>query len=139
MVKPTNVGICCVVFYIFACQRKHGMHFIVTRRAGHLKRIGFWQVAWPRYTLAAIATGQLTMAQCQHHAAVMLDVASLAGAQGRTAWLAVHYDEIARLCLSCKFHVVVFVVAVMGFPGRTGPTYRASLVAASVSMAESIS
>ena len=57
---------------------------------------GFWQVAWQKYSLAAIATGQLTMAQCQRHATVVLDVASLAGSQGRSAWLGVLYDEIAR-------------------------------------------
>ena len=57
---------------------------------------GYWQAAWPRYSLSAVATNQMTMAQCQHHAVIVLDVASLAHSHGRTAWLGVFYDKIAR-------------------------------------------
>ena len=57
---------------------------------------GFWQAAGPRYTLAAVATGQMTMAQWQSHANVVLSIAALASEQGRSAWLGVIYDELMR-------------------------------------------
>jgi hypothetical protein len=61
---------------------------------------GYWQAAFQRYSLAAVATKQLTMSQCMEHAAIILDVAALAPSQGRSAWLGVLYDEIARYDLS---------------------------------------
>ena len=57
---------------------------------------GYWNVAGPKYALAAISTGQMTMAQWQQHASGVLDVAALAPAQNRSAWLGVLYDELAR-------------------------------------------
>jgi hypothetical protein len=85
---------------------------------------GYWNVAWQRYALAAVATGQMSMSSCQLHSAVVLDVAASAPAQNRSAWLGVLYDELARY-VRCDVGVAcVFVV----FAGKNGLIFRASLV-----------
>ena len=66
------------------------------KKADRRLDFGWWQVAWQRYGLAAVATGQMSLAQCNLHANLILDLAALAPSQGRSAWLAVLYDELAR-------------------------------------------
>jgi hypothetical protein len=86
---------------------------------------GYWNVAWLRYSLAAVATGQMSMSQCQAHAATVLDVAALAPAQGKSAWLGVLYDELVRHLMfdssrwPCNEGLSIL-------PGKNGPTFRES-------------
>ena len=62
---------------------------------------GWWQAAYLRYSMAAVATGQMTMTQCMEHLAVVTEVAASSLANDRSPWVAVLYDEVAR----CAFVV----------------------------------
>ena len=58
-----------------------------------------WQQAWDRYALAAQVTGQMPFELAMTHKAIVLKIAEN-GAGGRSRFVGVLYDEVAR-CGSC--------------------------------------
>lgn len=54
------------------------------------------QVSFFRYMITAIATDQLTPAQCMRHLQLITDIAVNSYGEKRTPWLAVLYDELIR-------------------------------------------
>ena len=60
-----------------------------------------WMVAWDRMALAGeMVEHQLTFAQAMRHKEVVLEVAFVAVASGRSSLVGVLYDELARRVLS---------------------------------------
>ena len=51
-----------------------------------------WQLAWDRYTVAAVALDQLSFAQCQVHKDVVMEVAAGEAKNGGSAAIGVYYD-----------------------------------------------
>ena len=56
-----------------------------------------WQLAWDRYTVAAIACEQISFGGCLRHKAVVMEVAADAAKTGLNPMLGVFYDQFARL------------------------------------------
>ena len=60
---------------------------------------GWWTIAFDQYALVAAALGQLHFEEAVHHKRVVAEVAARASASknaGRSAFLGVLYDELAR-------------------------------------------
>ena len=55
-----------------------------------------WQLAWDRYTVAAVALDQLSFAQCQVHKDVVMEVAAGEAKNGGSAAIGVYYDAEVR-------------------------------------------
>jgi len=62
------------------------------------RRLDFawWLVAFDRYTISAIATGQLSIVDCMLHKQIVIEVAAASYGESRGPWLAVLYDELCR-------------------------------------------
>ena len=56
----------------------------------------WWQVAWERYALGAIATDQMSWKTAMAHKLIVVDIAASARADERTEWVAVLYDVLIR-------------------------------------------
>ena len=55
-----------------------------------------WQLAFDRYAIAAAACDQLKYTSAMAHKVVCMKVAARADSKGRSQWLAVIYDRLAR-------------------------------------------
>jgi hypothetical protein len=55
-----------------------------------------WSICFDRYSLAAVATGQLDFACALAHKNVCMEVAMRATHKGRRQWLSIVYDEVVR-------------------------------------------
>ena len=71
-----------------------------------------WLVAFEKYALAAVATDQLSFEHAVLHKEVVMEVAAVAQVEGRSAFLAVLYDELVRSC-GCRV-ACVRISAVLG-------------------------
>ena len=55
-----------------------------------------WLLAWERYALAAVATGQLSFSASIRHKLVVAEIAANSTAEGRAPLLGVLFDKLSR-------------------------------------------